>query len=526
MSDQGTGGGFPPDPMDEEPKARVTARSVAIWGARATGGAIGVGVAVAVGIAAVFITIPSWAVTPPLVVVAPEPAAQLLVCPGPLLRLADDTGQNANAATPIGGRPSVDIASDSGDVARSAIGQSDAGTGGTPLAPQVAIVSPVDGETPVISGVQSVAMPPGSGEVVGLAATSCETPALRSWVIGGSTQLGRTSILTLVNPSSVEAVVNLSLYGELGAIDAVGLQGIVVPADSQRVVPISGFSLEERAPVIGVVSTGGTVAAFVQESIIRTLTPGGVDLTGQQDPSTTLVISGVSVAGEAALAAINATETDQDDTMPTLRLFAPGGTATTAKVALIPAGSTLADALSNPRVEEGEVPTDAHAEEGPTVPVAESFDVQVTAGGVVELPIEQVAPGEYTVVVTADQPLVGGLRASVSTKAGTDFAWYSPAGVLGERAVIAVPDTQTAVLAITNPSTEDRSVTLTGPDGDVVLGVSAGSTVLQPLDPGVQVELDGMAGLRAAIRASGDGTVAQVVIEPPAALAKPVNVNV
>jgi len=519
MTDPVAGDGISPEPMDEEPKARVSARSVAIWGARATGGAVAVGVAV-------FVTVPSWAVTPPLVVVEPEPAAQILVCPGALLRLADDAGENASAATPIGGRPFVDFVVDAGDVSRAAIAQSDAGTGDSPLAPQVALVSPNGGGTPIAAGVQSVTIPAGGGEIIGLAATSCATPALRSWVIGGSTQLGRTSILTLVNPSSVEAVVDLSLYGELGAIDAVGLKGIVVPADSQRVVPISGFALEERAPVIGVTSTGGTVAAFVQESIIRTLTPGGVDVSGQQDPSTTLVIPGVAVAGEPALAGINATETDQDDTMPTLRIFAPGGVPTTAHVALIPAGSTLADALGNPRVEEGPVPTDAHAEEAPTVPIAESFDVEITAGGVVELPIEQVAPGEYTIVVSADQPLVGAVRASVSTKAGTDFAWYAPAGALGDRAIVAAPDADTAVLAIANPGPEDRSVTMTGADGDVVVEVPAGATALEPLEPGEQVLLEGMAGLHAAIRAGGDGIVAQLVVEPPAALAKPVKVNV
>ncbi|OJX64692.1 MAG: hypothetical protein BGO95_02840 [Micrococcales bacterium 73-13] len=523
--------GAPPAPEldepDAEPRARISARSVAVWSARASGGIVGVAIAVVVAIAALFVTPPSWSVAPPVVVVQPEPATQVLVCPGPLLRLADDSGQNASQATPVGTAPQVDFLAESGRLTTSAIAQSDAGIGGSSLAPRLGLVVPVDGEAPVVAGVQSSRIPANQGGgIVGYAATSCEQPALRSWIIGGSTQLGRTSILTIVNPSSVEAVVDLDLRGQLGAIDAVGLTGIVVPAGSQRVVPVSGFSLEQRAPVIGVRSTGGNVAVFLQQSIIRTLTPGGVDLIGAQDPSPALVIPGIAVAGETALAGINTTPADQDDTMPTLRLFAPSGRATTATVALVPTGSTLADALGNPRTVEASAPTDAHADAQPTEPEAESFTVELAAGAVSETPIERVAPGDYTIVVTASEPLVGAVRASVATPAGTDFAWYSPAGALGDRAALPAPRAPQVVLALANPTAEDRSVTLAGPDGDAVVKVPAGETVLTELEPGEDYSLSGIAGLRAAVRAGGDGFVAQFPLQPPAALAKPVRVHV
>ncbi len=204
---------FFPEEAEDEQRPRATARSIIVWGARTTGGLIGVGITVVVVIASIFVALPTWSVTPPVVEVSPEPASQMFVCPGPVLRLADDSGQNASEATPIGARPTTRFTSASGTVDVRSLDQSDAGTGGTARAPQVAFVDPVDGQTPVVSGIQSDRIPAQEGNIVGLVTASCEQPALRSWILGGSTQLGRTSILTIDNPTNVEATVDLDLYG-------------------------------------------------------------------------------------------------------------------------------------------------------------------------------------------------------------------------------------------------------------------------------------------------------------------------
>lgn len=511
--------------LDEAPRPRVTARSVAIWGARATGGLVGVGIAVAVGAAALFVELPVLSATAPVVVVEPEPAPQALVCPGPLLRLADDTGQNASAATAIGEVPYVAFGALSGDVRTSALLQADTGTGGTRLAPQVAFVSPVDGAEPVAAGIQSTRVLATEGNVVGYASASCTQPALRSWIVGGSTQLGRTSLLTLINPSSVEATVDLSLAGESGPIAAAGLTGIVVPAGAQRVIPLSGFSLDQRAPVVGITSTGGNVAAFLQQSIIRTLVPGGVDLVGQQIPASELVLPGIVVAGQDALAAINTTPIDEDDTMPTLRLYAPGGGEVEATVAVVPTGDSLASALEHPRADELDPLTDAH-DHVPDAPEASSFVVTVRAGAVAEVPIGGLAAGEYTVVVTAPEPLVGAVRVSTIGAAGIDFAWSAPAPGLGERAVVMTPDADEVVLSIANPTSEDRAVTLRGPSGEIALDLPAGTTVSTEVPARAKLELTGMSGLSAAVRSGADGLIAQSPLLAPPRLASPVDVNV
>ncbi|MBO9579012.1 MAG: hypothetical protein J7480_09640, partial [Microbacteriaceae bacterium] len=215
-----------------------------------------------------------------------------------------------------------------------------------------------------------------------------------------------------------------------------------------------------------------------------------------------------------------------DDTMPTLRLLTTGAGPTRATVAIIPDGATLGEALANPRAEAADTATDAHAEAPPTEPTATSFSVSLSQGAVAELPIEGIAPGEYTVVVTADEPLVGALRGSVTGPGGTDFAWFSPAGSLGDRAVVATPDADSVVLAIANPGDADRTVTLTGPDGDAELVVPGGGSVLVEVEGRSDYSLAGMNGLRAALRADGDGLVAQTPLQPPAPLATPVRVHV
>jgi len=557
--------GFPADEEDQEreaPRRRVTGRDVAVWGARTTGGLVGVGIAAVVAIAAVLIVPPSWSRGAPSVVVTPDPAQQLLVCPGSLLRLADESGANAGVASAVD-VPSVAFAAASGSPEQSALANSDAGTGGTAKAPQIARIDPSGGQSIAISGTQTSLLSKASGSLLGLATASCEQPSLRSWIVAGSTVLGRTSVLVLVNPTNVPATVDLTLHGAAGPIDAVGLRGIVVPAASQRVVPINGFSLDQATPVIGITSSGGNVAAFLQQSIIRTLTPGGVDVSGAQSPSRQLVIPGLRVLGDDALKPLIVSAADERDIVPTLRLFAPGAAGpTTATVALIPDGKTLADALANPDDPAGEVAGDAGVST-PTTPTARSFTVALSQGAVAEVPITSVAAGSYSVVVTADVPLVGAVRQSSTGTAGTDFAWFAPADALGEQAVVVAPGsavsgaavtptstpTPTAgattspttsattpttapaagglgsTLTIVNPGTTAASITLASSAGSVARTVPAGGAVTLALADGTRYALSGTAGLRAAVTSGTAGFLAQSPLLPPAGSAQPVTVR-
>ena len=294
---------FSDDEVDQQPKRRrPTVRGALLAGARTTSGLIGVAASVVVVVAAATIPLPTWSVTPASLVVTPESASGTRVCTGAPLRLADDTGAGAGTASALG-VPTTTVAGD-GPITVTAVAQSDAGTGGTDAAPVVLTIAPgVDGERRLDAGAQSSRI--AAGDVQGLATQTCAVPTGRQWLVAGATTLGRTSLLTIVNPTTVPAVVDLEIFTERGPVSAVGMAGIDVPAGAQRVLPLTGFVLDAESIAVRVSSSGGNVVASLQSSTIRTLEPGGLDIAvAAGDPGVSRVIPGVVVDSGPALAGL------------------------------------------------------------------------------------------------------------------------------------------------------------------------------------------------------------------------------
>src|SRR5690606_24575777 len=72
----------------------------------------------------------------------------------------------------------------------------------------------------------------------GLTAASCAEPTGSTWLVGGATTVGRSTVVLLVNPSDVPSQVTLRIFGEDGSVSAPGMTGIAVPAGGQRVVSL------------------------------------------------------------------------------------------------------------------------------------------------------------------------------------------------------------------------------------------------------------------------------------------------
>ena len=104
-----------PEQEDEVVTTRepLTARRVALVGGRFVAGVVGLGVAAVTVAASVLIPLPTVSSTPPSTLVTPVPTAQQQVCPGAVLRLADDTGQGATTSSALG-TPTTSAASSSG----------------------------------------------------------------------------------------------------------------------------------------------------------------------------------------------------------------------------------------------------------------------------------------------------------------------------------------------------------------------------------------------------------------------------
>jgi len=543
--------------MSDDAQRKVTRREVAVVAGRTTAGVVVAALAAAVAFASTFIVPPTWSATAPSLTAVPTAAPQQLVCPGGLLRLASDTGEGASTASPIG-VPRTAWAADTAVDVRDIAG-TNAGTLGSPAVAEIGTVAVTGAGAPAAAGLQTEIVAAG---IDGLAVAACTAPVSEQWLVAGATTLGRTSLLLLTNPSAVEATVEIELYSEDGRISAAGLTGIRLAPDEQRVIPLNGFAVDVVAPVVRVVSTGGRVTAAMQQSIVRSLATGGVDLVSAQQPSSTLVIPGIRAQARAELATVDVQEVDHDDISTVLRLFAPGTIEVPVTVAVIPQGATLADALAVDETVDAAAPGDAHADhehDGDEVAVPEPFSIRLTLtpGLVTEHVLERVPAGDYTIVVTADSPLVGAVRNSTlaTTTAGprVDFAWATPAAPLADRAMLALPRladgggsvatvpggtaAQTGaappgnvalgyVLWITNPGASPAAATLTiAGQAPITLEVAPGATEWVQLPVESTATLEGVRGLAAALLAIGPGLNAQSPLQPPGQLASEVLVR-
>ena len=172
----------------------------------------------------------------------------------------------------------------------------------------------------------------------------------------------------------------------------------------------------------------------------------------------------------------------------------------------------------------------------------------MTPGVTAELPVSGLGVGDYTVVVIASKPVVGGVRASTiadsalpdaALAGGVDFAWFQPAAALGDDAVVSIPDLASdepsaaaeatalaSTLWIANPTDSAATVTVT-PDGGSAqtLDLAPGTAAHVDLAAGKAVRLAGVGGLSASVVTGGPGLLAQSPLEPPPPSASPVNVH-
>ncbi|TAM67495.1 MAG: hypothetical protein EPN48_12670 [Microbacteriaceae bacterium] len=470
-------------------------RAVVHGSVRAAAGLIGIAVAAAAVIAATWLPLPVVTAAIPSQTVTPVPADQQRACPGPLLQLAADstdaTGSSAFAT------PATVFDASPGVPQSSRLKVPDDRSGGRYGAPTVVSVAAQPGESaaPLIAGAQSQTAV--QEDLSGFAAAACGEPSRSSWLVAGATDLGQTSLVLLSNPTAVQASVDLSVYAESGEIQAPGAQGILVDAGSQRVVALAGIAPNVKAPVVHVQSTGGSVLATLQQSVVRGLTPGGVELAAPTHaPATHQVISGLTVADLAAqVGAVDG----YSDTMPALRVLVPGDKPATVRVGVVPekgtAGGTSTQATLQPKT-------------------------------VQELPLDHLVDGSFTVTVDSDRPVVVAARVSTSGAAGADFAWYAASDALVGDTMIAVAPGPSATVHLTNPTATGATVSLRSAAGaaEHTVTVAANSAVAVSVRAGLTYTITGVAGLYASVSYQGSGLSSAFPVEPPRALASPIAV--
>jgi hypothetical protein len=480
----------------------ATKRRVALAGARATAGLIGIAVVVIAVGGAALVPWPSLVTEPTSTLVTPVASDQLRVCPGPLLTLAADSSQ-ADAATSVGPFATVYGARAPGDTGEvlsvgradvSAVDNTESARDGSPLILSV----PVDDgalAAPLLAGAQSQTA---AGETIGgLATAACTEASSDSWLVAGSTDVGRTSLVLLSNPSSVVATVDLTVYGESGQVDAPGSTGILVQPGTQRIISLAGLAPNLLSPVVHVQATGGQIAAALQQSVIRGIQPGGVELTGPTtNAATEQVIPGVVVGTPNAEASVD--EGAIADDTPRVRVLVPGDSTATVSVGV-------------------------QSEDGAST--GTSLEVDVQPGVATEIPLTGVVAGNYTVTMTSDQPLVAGALTTAAGSVSPDFTWSAAAAPQDGAFLAYVADGPAPALHLANTADADAVLTLT-PDGGTGTDVTvpAGQSVVIGVAASTAYLITGGTGIAAAVGYTGDGLAASYTLSPIGPLAEAIPV--
>lgn len=385
---------------------------------------------------------PSSRVVPAAQAAVPA-GASVGVCPGPA-RLLEGTGtgtdaqfrpESATAATKVSaavlsaggvlpasrlarldGTSVVEIAKDAGHApAAGAPQELLAGVVADRTADQVNVLSANAVANQNASAAGAMKYTATDGDLQGSAAATCGQPSNDQWLAGASTIVGRTSVLALTNASSTPATVSLELYGGAGQIQAPGSRGLLVAPGTTRSVVLAGLAPNVPQLTVRVRSAGGPVAASIQQSVLRGLTPGGVDFIAPgAAPAVRQVVTGVDIQDPAGVAALTS-RTGYGDAAPALQLTVPGASDAVVEIKL-------------------------YGRDGQTA-LPTGGVVTAKAGSVTEVSLAGVPAGQYTIAASSDVSFVAAARMSRGLQAGqpSDVAWAGSAVRLGSQHVVPVP---------------------------------------------------------------------------------------
>ncbi len=328
----------------------------------------------------------------------------------PLFTLSEEAAADANAKA-VTGQPKMR--------AKVLRGQ-DAG------APSTLRIAPLGSEVPQSAG--AVVVKAGDGDLMGLAAATCQAPSNDLWLTGASTAIGRTAVLSLSNSSPSPATVSLDLFSGQGPVQTAGGKGLVVAPGTVRQVVLAGLAPDQDLLSVNVKSTGGAVGAVIQQSVLRGLTPGGVDyIAPVQAPATELGIAGVRVQAPDAAAKISGQDGYAD--------------ASTALLVTVPGAS---DAV---------VEVKAYGPKG-QVALPGGGVVTATAGSITPLELKGLPAGDYSFSLTSDESVSAAVRMVNSTTPGeaVDVAYAPSTARLGSAQLMPVPADVSSSLVFTAPS--------------------------------------------------------------------------
>ena len=136
-------------------------------------------------------------------------------------------------------------------------------------------------------------------------------------------------------------------------------------------------------------------------------------------------------------------------------------------------------------------------------------------GQVADLPLANLPAGTYSLLISAEHPIVAAAQSAVTVALpttppsnSTDYTWYASASALSDATGLAVPSAAPAVLHFANPTGADVTVKLG--DGQSVV-VPSGKAVNLPIAAGGS-QLTGAQGLFASVSLKNPGRIASFAV--------------
>ena len=242
-----------------------------------------------------------------------------------------------------------------------------------------------------------------SGVRRSLGSAPCTAPTGDTWLVGGSTASGRRDVVYLTNTDQAPAVVDVTVYGPAGAVQAPQGQGVTVGPRSQVTLALDAMAPGLSYTAVHVHARSGRVAGALQDAAAIGAVAAGVDWVPPSVlPGRSLTV--VGIPGEAS-------------GRHTLVLLAPGSDDATVRVRFAtPDGLLSPEGVNQLSVSAGQLT------------VVNLDDVKLAG-----------VPAPYALLVDADRPVLAGLQTTDGGKGKlTDLTWAtgSPA-VVG--AAVSVP---------------------------------------------------------------------------------------
>ncbi|OUE26358.1 hypothetical protein BFL36_03905 [Clavibacter michiganensis] len=508
----------------------MTRRDAARIATRVTTGIAGVAVLGVIVTGALLLPPSSGDASAPSVVVTPVATDQQRVCPGALLRPPEADAAGTTSAVAVGSSTVTSGSASSGTATggpgvRTSRLQAPEVQGGASTEASVLAVAGAEGDDPTeLAGAASQIAT--QSDLAGLAAAPCSEATAESWLLGGATTTGRTTFVVLDNPSGVSSSVDLAISGEDGAVSAPGASGINVPAGSRRVLSLAGLAPDLSSPAIHVQSRGGQVVATLQQSTVRGLLAGGVDVVvPAAAPATTLTMTGLRIDSQSApqpAPAEGEAPAEGTDGADGAAGSGPG-----ADVGTDPDRSTAVRILV-PGSDDADVSVSVAPEDG-TDGTGTTFTVEADGGRVTDFPVSGLTDGRYAVTVQSSVPVAAAARSVSGAAEGgtTDFAWLPASGALTRDALVSVPAGPAPLLHVRNPGGAEATVTARPTDGSepVALTVPAGAEVSASVAAGRTYLLEGAAGLTATVTLAEPGRSAALPVVPVLPAADPLRVH-